>query len=281
MNTQPPAPPSAVRLSEARVQATGEGLSDGKILVLIGSFAPVHLGHLELIQNASNWLDDQERKARAVVLVPNSQSYVAKKLSGSEHQHLASIDERLSKMEKFLPAALEKSGTPVYIDDISCMLAKDGEFLNVICIETILKALGGTTDDIIVILGSDQLKSMQPYWRSTETVVISRPGYNDEMYAMLRKRWVQKALRLFKLSIVDRPEGCVSMSSTKIREQWSREIRARHLSIDTVMLKVLKKNPDGTYAIPVDDIEVDLGILQDPPLPTSKEMAFPLERMEN
>ena len=103
----------------------------------------------------------------------------------------------------------------------------------------IAERFGCTLDDLIVVLGSDQLKSMQPYWRTCESVVFARPGYNDEMYALLRQRWVQKALRLFKLSIVDRPEGCVSTSSTLIRAEWSKAIRMRHLSVDTVAMSIV------------------------------------------
>lgn len=247
MNTQKPANVSAVKLSSLAMSAPQNKIPDGKIIVLIGSFAPIHLGHIELINNAANWVVSQGRTVRSAVLVPNSQTYVENKLRDSPHRHIASLEERLAKMEDFTPCFLAETETPVFIDDVSCRYVPDGALLNVISISNITVLFNCEPEDIIVVLGSDQLKSMQPYWRRTESVVFARPGYNDEMYAMLRKRWVHKALRLFKLSIVERPEGCVSTSSTQIRDQWSMEIKMRHLTVDTVLMKVITKDDIQRY----------------------------------
>lgn len=215
-----------------------------KVVVLIGSYAPVHQGHVELLANVANWYLEHDVPVRAVVMAPNSEAYVRNKLTkaGSPHHELASIRNRLDAITEFAPSALPDSNVMTVVDDISCMQVEGLGFINNLSTENIASRFGCRPSDIVVAIGADQLGSMRHYWKHNECVVVSRPGQNATMFELLRAPWVQRALRRTKITIIDRPEGCVSLSSTAIRAEWSQTYRMSHLDIPTTSIPVIQRH---------------------------------------
>jgi len=232
---------SILRLSELTDDAPSSSSFEGKILVLIGSYAPVHQGHVELLNNAANWYIEQGITVKAAVLAPNSESYVTRKLSNSGyHLELGSITNRIQTISEFVPDTLPDSDVITVVDDLSCIEVDGHGFINTITVKNIAKRFGCKRSDVVMIVGADQLGSMKGYLKHNDCLVVSRPGQNDQMFELIRVPWVQRALRMFKLTIIDRPESCVSMSSTEIRKQWSAKYRSTHLDIPTVRISIVR-----------------------------------------
>jgi nicotinic acid mononucleotide adenylyltransferase len=67
---------SAVRLSHARFTEVCEGIS----LLMVGSFAPAHAGHVAAITAAVEAVETSGERVAGIVYVPNGDSYVSFKL---------------------------------------------------------------------------------------------------------------------------------------------------------------------------------------------------------
>lgn len=102
------------KLSETLL--TGDRM--GCAVVMVGSFAPIHGGHLDAVRSASTALLQRNIPVEALVLTPNSTEYVQRKLGNEQGQW--TYERRIEKILEQEP----HTEITTYVDDISGLTAR-------------------------------------------------------------------------------------------------------------------------------------------------------------
>lgn len=187
--------------------------------VTVGSYAPVHQGHVDMVTAGVNAFLNRGYDVSCAVFSPNRDKHVSTKYQTEYPELDMSFNTRIKLMQEFLPGILPNN-VRVVIDDVS----GQNESKPLAFTQTITSALQQTglkAKNIGIILGSDNVRSLESHVSRHNTVCVTRPGYNEQLYAILHRKWVTKALIEGQLIITDRPEGAVTISSTEIRKQMA------------------------------------------------------------
>ncbi len=188
----------------------------GFTTVTVGSFAPVHLGHLEVTTVGVKKFLERGYDVTCAIFAPHEDSHVNEKLSEGETSLELDFDRRIEMMTDFLPARLS-NGVRVVIDDVS---GRDKEtpkqFTQLVTSN--LKRFGWIERNLGIICGSDNVTTLESYVTHYNTVCVTRQGHNEVLYSILHRRWLSKALVEGRLVITDRPIGSTLISSSEIRK---------------------------------------------------------------
>lgn len=200
---------SIVRLSNGREESMDQ---DGLVLAMVGSFAPVHEGHFDAILSAKRAIESLGEHVSALIMSPNSDDYVLKKINDQvgewnfEHRIQRFID-----LKKDLP-------TPFFVDDIS-----GKEKLECTITESVIKniknKLGIVACNVVLTVGSDQIKSMRPYLKNNRAVCVLRPDNYRIIEDVRHEEWFEEMTSRDQLIITDRENTQEDISSTNIRKK--------------------------------------------------------------
>ena len=197
---------SLSRLSNAEKLSEDSGV----VLVMVGSFAPVHVGHIDSIIAATETLRDNGEIVSAAVLTPNSDSYVSLKLDDKVGEW--NFERRVLDFDKIdYPSTV-----PIFVDDLSGARPPE-RTITESAIQNIKKELGMKACQIIIVVGSDQAYSVRPHLKSNRAVCVIRPGNADTITHLKQSRWFRKAESKGQYIISDRANPDLCISSTKIR----------------------------------------------------------------
>ena len=203
--------------SEHTIQRLSETASpsnplNGEAIVMVGSFAPIHPGHLDALDAAYKVLHEQEQVG-SLILVPNSEEYVGDKFDGQNYgwTYQKRVDA-ITQQTNRLPI-------PASVDDISGLRARH-EQINSHVPVTLQQHLGLSASQLFFVVGSDQLVSMETHL-ATDTnnaVCVLRPGNLDKITEQLEQDWAKRALEERRLVITERANMVEDISSTAIRK---------------------------------------------------------------
>lgn len=199
------------RISESL--STGE--REGNALVIVGSFAPIHDGHFDAVQAASTALLERGDTVDSLVLTPNSEEYVRNKISANRDAW--SYERRIKGILSRDP----HPATPTYVDDVSGPMAELRQ-INDYVPHTVRRHLGFTASQTVLVVGSDQLLSMQSHLENEDNraVCVLRPGSMSQLGDHLGIPWVAKAVEAERFIITERADMENDISSTVIRNQY-------------------------------------------------------------
>lgn len=192
-----------LRLSEAEPKMDD---NDGSTLLMVGSFAPVHAGHIDAMASAERALLRNGEQVKSAVFTPNSDSYVLKKVD-DDGSHW-SFDRRVAEFSRIAYTL----NTLAYVDDITGVHSPERSITKE-AIDTIIRNLGAKACKIAIVVGSDQIASMEPYIESNNVVCVKRPG--SPMPVM--QPWLRRAIESGQCTITDRELRERDINSTSIR----------------------------------------------------------------
>lgn len=197
------------RLSSAKNTPTE---SNG--LIVVGSFAPVHEGHFDAIRSAERALAIRDESVSANVFVPNSDSYVLGKVNDDKR-----VWDFPTRVSKFLN---KDSGTiaPSYVDDLSG-IRPPKESISEAAIETASKALGIQACNFILVVGTDQLASMEPHLETNKAICVLRPGYEETLKQYINEEWFTDAVDSGRYILTERENIEKDIASRTIRQELS------------------------------------------------------------
>lgn len=190
--------------------ATNINRTDSNALILVGSFAPVHDGHLDNMRSAEKAAIARGYEISASVFTPNSDSYVLQKLNDKKGEW--NFNRRISD---FL---FTESGTNCvsYVDDISGRHSPE-KSISETAINNVSLALGIETCKLILVVGSDQVESMKPHVNRNKAICILRPGYEEHLKKCTDNLWFKDAVNSGRLILANRENIKEDISSTAIR----------------------------------------------------------------
>lgn len=191
---------------------TGGDIAQGNVIVMVGSFAPIHEGHMDALISAKRAISLGAPPANTLVITPNSAEYVARKL-GDEGE-VWTYERRIEA----IISLLGKSQELIYVDDISGPLAGEEQINDYIPL-TIEERLGALSCQLFFVVGSDQLPSMEQHLsQKGRSICVVRPGRDNILKSCLRMSWAKEALMEKRLIITPRANMTQDISSTDIRE---------------------------------------------------------------
>ncbi len=204
------------------------------VLVLGGSFDPVHQGHVALAQHFVSLLQPQELR-----LVPAGQPW-------QKNHLIASAGQRVQMLRLAFDSGF---ATPVLIDQQEIKRAEQQEPSFTIDTLTNLRAELGADTSIVFLLGADQLQNLSSWrqWRQlfqlAHICAVSRPGFaiDNKLNQEVAQEWQQRAGTLQEIH--DLPAGksylaqglAWDVSATAIRQ----ELRQTQQTTSLIPAKVL------------------------------------------
>ncbi len=181
-------------------------------LILVGSYAPVHDGHFDAMRSAERHLLATGSDVAGSVFVPNSDSYVLKKLGNKDSTW--SFDRRVSE---FLS---RDSGTKSlsYVDDITGVIPPE-KSINESVMDTVSDKLGIKACSLVLVTGMDQIRSMEPHLYTNRAICVLRPGYKSKLQEVAQDDWFLDAINDERLMLTTRENIEADISSTLIRKE--------------------------------------------------------------
>lgn len=159
-------------LSEKQVrQSTRQNY---RVALFLGSFAPFHDGHRDVIVSSISKLEDLDIDIKYFIICLHNDRSVAKKISSKNYP----IRKRIGIIEKNLNTT--KTIKPnLVINDISChrKLVFD---MTKRSVKDICKILKIKPSQIIIVLGSDNALTIYRYIKNHKVCCVIRPGYGFE-----------------------------------------------------------------------------------------------------
>jgi len=180
-------------------------------LVMVGSFAPIHAGHIDAMQSAeSAFLKQYNERLIAKVFAPNSDSYVSIKLNDKNGEW--NFDKRVSEFDK-LDSEFDITA---YVDDITGKNPPEKSISDEV-IATVSRKIGIAASKVVLVVGSDQLASMKPHIQNNRAVCVLRPGSLDVLLKYKDQEWFERAFYDGRYIITTRTDMIKDISSTAIR----------------------------------------------------------------
>lgn len=192
-----------------------DGLKEtgGSTLVMVGSFAPVHYGHLDVMKSAERAVSDRIGPVNAAVFAPNSDSYVSIKLSDTLGEW--SFDRRITEFD----AIRSNLDTPVFVDDLTGLTPPERSISDEV-IQTVSQRLGLLACQAILVVGSDQIASMRPHLENNRAVCVVRPNYEGYVQEAMQEDWLREAVSEGRYIITTQEDPDLVISSTAIRHNF-------------------------------------------------------------
>jgi nicotinic acid mononucleotide adenylyltransferase len=201
----------------AEIQAAARG-RNAAILVAMGSYAPMHRGHIDLVEAADKAARDYGHVPVAAVFCLHSEARVRAKIHPIHPQAPILTDTRVVQAKQILPKYLS-SGTPTFIDTWDATMPGGPRSFtdNMIRIVRTLEQLEVRWVTPIAIFGSDNAVSMRAFARYGHAICINRPRHEDPVKRIAAEPQMAPALRSGRVVIANRDPDAPDISSTDIR----------------------------------------------------------------
>jgi nicotinic acid mononucleotide adenylyltransferase len=197
--------PGVYRLSD------GAKPGDGVILIMVGSFAPAHDGHIAAMTAATAAIEAAGQELAGVVYVPNGDSYVSFKIHDT--RKVWNFGRRIEVLMELVPSLK----VPTFVDDLSGSTPIVDKSITKTAITTASERLGVDPSRFVIVVGSDQAASVEPYMTTNQAVCVVRPGAVAVMLNLLREDWFRRAAASGQYLFTERDNPYEDISSTQIR----------------------------------------------------------------
>lgn len=189
------------------------------VLIAMGSYAPMHKGHIAMMEAADQAVRREGDTPIAAVFSLHSAEHVRAKIWPTRPDAPISTDIRIAQAEAVLPDRL-RSGTPTFIDSWDArMPGGPRSFTDImIRIVNILEVSQIRNVTAVAVFGSDNGVSMRAFARFGQAVCVIRPGHEQEAERFILEPQMKTALRQRRVLVAHR-EDKTEISSSEIRQQ--------------------------------------------------------------
>lgn len=185
----------------------------GNLLMMVGSYAPVHAGHIDAMESAARALTESDERVSATIFTPNSDSYVVSvKLQDTEGKW--NFERRVSE---FQLQDMDLS-IPAFVDDITGSKPPERS-ISEEAIDTAVHHLGTIASKVILVVGSDQINSMKPHLATNRAICVLRPGSQHLVDESMREQWFRDAVHDGRYILTNRKITERDISSTEVRRR--------------------------------------------------------------
>ncbi len=146
------------------------------------------------------------------VFAPNSDSYVLKKLDDKDGTW--SFDRRISEFISRNSATESLS----YVDDITGSTPPEKSISESV-INNVSDRLGISACSLVLVVGMDQVRSMEPHLDTNRAICVLRPGYESKLQEVAQDDWFIDAVDAKRLLLTSRQNTDIDINSTVIRKK--------------------------------------------------------------
>lgn len=198
-------------------QAAAEG--SAVVLVAMGSYAPMHTGHIAMMEAADQAVRREGDVPIAAVFSMHCEHHVRAKILPTRPDAPLSTDTRMMQANAVRPEVL-RTGTPTFLDTWDARMPDGPRSFTDIMIRIIntLEATEIRNVTPVAVFGSDNGVSMRAFSRWGRAVCVIRPGHDQEAERYIAEPQMKMALRERRVLITERDDRTV-ISSSDIREQ--------------------------------------------------------------
>lgn len=193
-------------------EADPSSFSEGVFLLMVGSYAPAHVGHVAAMTAARIALTERGQKVAGMIYVPNGDSYVSFKIHDTHG--VWNFERRVEVLREMT----EDKRAPVIIDDISGSTPLDRLSITRTAMASAASKLGISEDRFVVVTGSDQAASMEPYVTTNQAVCVVRLGAVAAILNLFQEEWFYRAVASGRYLFTERDNPYEDISSTAIRQ---------------------------------------------------------------
>lgn len=186
--------------------------SNASGLIIVGSYAPVHEGHFDAMRSAEKRLMIQDDDIAGNIFAPNSDSYVLKKLHDT--QGVWNFSRRVNEFITRESGTSSKS----YVDDITGVTPPELSISEEV-IDTVSYRLGIKACNLVLVVGTDQINSMQSHLEHNRAICVLRPGSEGVLRDVITEDWFKEVTSENRLLLTSRENIKVDISSTQIRKK--------------------------------------------------------------
>lgn len=198
-----------------------EAAADGSAVVLVamGSYAPMHKGHIAMMEAADQAVRREGDVPIAAVFSMHCEDHVRAKILPTRPDAPISTDTRITQANAVRPEVL-RTGTPTFLDTWDArMPGGPRSFTDIMTrIVNTLEASEIRNVTPVAVFGSDNGVSMRAFARWGQAVCVIRPGHEQEADRYIAEPQMKTALRQRRVLITERDDRTV-ISSSDIREQ--------------------------------------------------------------
>lgn len=185
---------------------------DKIVLLLIGSFAPFHQGHISTMEAAATKLQQEGYEIAAKIFTPNGDTYVVnEKLKDKEWNY----NKRIGIICKTL---VEERVERSYVDDLSGIGSLKGSITQR-AVATVSTVFNISPKQIFVVVGSDQVDSLENILRNSRCICVLRQGSIMNVISQFSHGWFYQAYKSDKCFVTEKQNPLEDISSTEIRLQ--------------------------------------------------------------
>jgi nicotinic acid mononucleotide adenylyltransferase len=178
---------------------------------MVGSYAPAHIGHIAAMTAAVSALEASGEKVAASIYVPNADAYVSFKVRDTNG--IWSFDRRIDLLLGLVPGSV----VPTFVDDISGSTPVVDTSITATAISNASARLQIDSKRFVIVVGSDQVASMEPHVAANKAICVVRPGAVAPILNMFRQQWFYQAVASGRYIFTERDNPFEDISSTTLR----------------------------------------------------------------
>lgn len=201
-----------------QIKASAHSQNAG-VMVVMGSYAPMHRGHIDLMEAADKAARASGYTPIGAVFCLHSEARVRAKIHPVHPNAPVQTETRVMEAFKVLPKYLE-SGTPTFLDTWDATMPGGPRSFtdNMIRIVRTLEQLEVRWVTPIAVFGSDNAVSMRAFAQYGHAICVNRPGHEDPGKRIAAEPQMVQAIRSGRVIITDRAPDAPNISSTDIRK---------------------------------------------------------------
>lgn len=204
------------KIDEIRKHARG---GRAVVLIAMGSYAPMHVGHIEMMEAADRAVRAEGDIPAAAVFSLHCEDHVRAKILPLHPNAPVNTTSRIEAAEAILPDELS-SGTPIFLDRWDASIAGGPRSFT-----DIMWRVSRTLDSFeirgvtpVAVFGSDNASSMRAFARWGRGVCVMRPRHEEPAREFAAESQMTEAIRSRRVLLAQRPDGSTALSSTDIRK---------------------------------------------------------------
>lgn len=188
------------------------------ILVAVGSYAPMHLGHISMMEAADRAVRAEGDIPLGAVFSLHCEDHVRAKILPDRPDAPISTDSRYIQARAVCPKSLT-SGTPTFIDLWDARMPGGPRSFTDIMMRLSNTLLASEIRHVtpVAVFGSDNGISMRAFAIWGRAVCVIRPKHEDEADEYFAEPQMKKAIRERRVLLVEREDLSV-ISSSAIRD---------------------------------------------------------------
>lgn len=143
---------------------------DYYVAIFLGSFAPFHEGHIDVAKSALLKMNEIDMYVKYFIFCLHNDSTVKNKIKNANWPIERRVEFIKNQQHKF------NTKIPILLNDVTCY-KKMVTDMTTAAVKDVKKRFDINSNQIVIILGSDNSNTIKKYIKNHKIICVIRPGY--------------------------------------------------------------------------------------------------------